>query len=395
MDIRNGLITAYNGISASLGTSNQFNINKSGTNYLNVFNNGRLWLGSGTPADAGYQMDIAGTARIQGALSINTTTVNSLTFDNVGTNGSPYIRWLYYPDGTNSQKTLLFVYKTGLLNGSIYIAPNSQVGNPGYAPAGNNNYVFGGGASLVSGSSNTFIGYAAGLELTSGTSNTFVGNQSGRNIIGGGSNIAICSGGGNMTTGDRNNTICIGNIDNSGGGTSLDIDNTIVIGGQNINSLYVGAYRSSIPSATYPSTFTINSSGAATGSTNSIGASLRIAAGRGTGIAIPADLIFATTVTGSSGAVYQTLTDRWYIKGNSGTLANRNISHTSSFAMDISGLVGITGSLIMTGSIFMSPSSSFVLPLTASSSPLIGSAYWSGSLLFIWNGTRYMSSSFA
>jgi len=59
------------------------------------------------------------------------------------------------------------------------------------------------------------------------------------------------------------------------------------------------------------------------------------------------------------------------------------------------GSQSISGSLLITGSIFMSPSSSFVLPLAASSSPLTGSAYWSGSLLFIWNGTRYMSSSFA
>ena len=40
-------------------------------------------------------------------------------------------------------------------------------------------------------------------------------------------------------------------------------------------------------------------------------------------------------------------------------------------------------------------SGSFVLPLSQSAAPQIGSAYWSGSLLFIYNGTRYMSSSFA
>jgi hypothetical protein len=394
MDIRNGSITAYNGISASLGASNQFNINKSGTNYLNIFNNGRLWIGSGTPADAGFQMDIVGATRVQGELSINTTTVNNLTFDNIGTNNSPYMRWLYYPDSTNQQKTLLFVYKAGLLNGSIYISPNSQVGNANYAPAGNSNYVFGGGTSLISGSLNTLIGYAAGLNLTSGGSNTFVGNQSGASIITGINNIALCSGGGNMTIGDRSNIICIGNQDNSGGNNALDVDNAIVIGGIYMNNMYIGAYRAGI-GAYYPGTFTLNSAGTVSGSANSVGASLRIAAGKGTGTAIPADLIFATTVTGSSGISYQTLVDRWYIKGNSGTLANRNISYTSSLAMDIIGLVGITGSLIMTGSIFMSPSSSFVLPLTASSSPLTGSAYWSGSLLFIWNGTRYMSSSFA
>jgi hypothetical protein len=54
----------------------------------------------------------------------------------------------------------------------------------------------------------------------------------------------------------------------------------------------------------------------------------------------------------------------------------------------------ITGSMSITGSLTMSPTSSFILPLTASSSPAIGSAYWSGSLLFIYNGTRYMSASF-
>jgi hypothetical protein len=40
-------------------------------------------------------------------------------------------------------------------------------------------------------------------------------------------------------------------------------------------------------------------------------------------------------------------------------------------------------------------SGSFILPLSQSAAPQVGSAYWSGSLLFIYNGTRYMSSSFA
>jgi hypothetical protein len=43
----------------------------------------------------------------------------------------------------------------------------------------------------------------------------------------------------------------------------------------------------------------------------------------------------------------------------------------------------------------MRVSGSFILPLSQSATPQTGSAYWSGSLLFIYNGTRYMSSSFA
>ena len=75
MDIRNGLISTYNGISASLGTSNAFDIYKSTTGYVKIFNNGRAWFGSGTPVDAGYQMDIVGTARVSGDVVVNNLTL--------------------------------------------------------------------------------------------------------------------------------------------------------------------------------------------------------------------------------------------------------------------------------------------------------------------------------
>ena len=52
-------------------------------------------------------------------------------------------------------------------------------------------------------------------------------------------------------------------------------------------------------------------------------------------------------------------------------------------------------SVIISGSLVMAPTSSFVFPLTSSTSPLTGSAYWSGSFLFVWDGSRYRSSSFA
>lgn len=51
------------------------------------------------------------------------------------------------------------------------------------------------------------------------------------------------------------------------------------------------------------------------------------------------------------------------------------------------GSTTISGSLTVSGS--------FILPTTSSTSPTIGSAYWSGSFLYVYNGTRYMSSSFA
>ena len=55
----------------------------------------------------------------------------------------------------------------------------------------------------------------------------------------------------------------------------------------------------------------------------------------------------------------------------------------------------ISGSMNISGSLIMAPSSSFVLPLTSTTSPATGSAYWSGSFLYIYNGTKYVSASFA
>ena len=76
-----------------------------------------------------------------------------------------------------------------------------------------------------------------------------------------------------------------------------------------------------------------------------------------------------------------------------------NLKSTSSYAtLNSNTFVGnqiISGSVSITGSLIMNPTSSFILPLSRSLSPQIGSAYWSGSFLFIYNGTRYMSSSFA
>ena len=79
MDIRNGLISAYNGISASLGTSNAFDIYKSTTGYVKIFNNGRAWFGSGTPVDGGFQMDINGTARVSGNTVISAGNLSIFT----------------------------------------------------------------------------------------------------------------------------------------------------------------------------------------------------------------------------------------------------------------------------------------------------------------------------
>jgi hypothetical protein len=78
--------------------------------------------------------------------------------------------------------------------------------------------------------------------------------------------------------------------------------------------------------------------------------------------------------------------------GTTSSLGNiLNVSGSSNFI----GSITVTGSI--TGSIFTPISGTFVLPLTSSVGPNIptGSAYWSGSFLFIWDGVQYRSSSFS
>jgi hypothetical protein len=73
------------------------------------------------------------------------------------------------------------------------------------------------------------------------------------------------------------------------------------------------------------------------------------------------------------------------------------LSNTGS--QDISGSITassalISGPLTVTDSLLLSTGSMFGLPTTSSTTPVTGSMFWSGSLLFVWNGSRYMSASF-
>ena len=115
------------------------------------------------------------------------------------------------------------------------------------------------------------------------------------------------------------------------------------------------------------------------------------------------------TYTRGIGTTNTTFTSQFHNStGTSNTLVIRDDGFigigttTPLFTLDISGSgrftdsLTVTGSLNVTGSLIMAPTSSFIFPLTASTLPSIptGSAYWSGSFLFVWNGSRYMSSSF-
>jgi hypothetical protein len=386
MDIRNGLITAYNGISASLGTSNQFNINKSGTNYLNVFNNGRLWVGSGTPADAGFQADIVGTTRLNGNVTLGGSIISNTIITGSSDGGSIPLN---ISNGTNAIFQVVNNTTNGLVStlrlsqggsgGSVLIGTNGQTGW-GVGGSGSINIVSGMGSLAGwnnNGNTSINIGWNTGAITTTisdsirlgdlnnlqsaGASSVAIGNNNwGLLIKGDGSTNQIRLGAVSLISSVTNSTTI-------GIGLSTSLNNVVLLG-TSTQTVMIGAGTSTVSGSTV---FQVDSTtkGVLFTRTNTTASITNP----------PQGLITYVTSSSTEGLYY-------YESGSAPTW-KRVISNI--------GAQSISGSLSMTGSIFMSPSSSFVLPLTASSSPLTGSAYWSGSLLFIWNGTRYMSSSFA
>jgi hypothetical protein len=94
------------------------------------------------------------------------------------------------------------------------------------------------------------------------------------------------------------------------------------------------------------------------------------------------------------------------IQGSQGQLFSVNDSLSGSlFAVkDISGFpifevfsnnVIVASASLFSSSVVIPPSGIFVLPLTSSNTPQTGSAYWSGSYLFVYDGVKYKSSSFS
>lgn len=131
-------------------------------------------------------------------------------------------------------------------------------------------------------------------------------------------------------------------------------------------------------------------------------------------------LSLSTTVASFSGSLWVTgsLNVSSNIIGTASVATSASYATTASFATSasnattFSGLVSssfaltgsannftanqtITGSLRVTGSIILSATSSFVLPLTASSSPVTGTAFFSGSHLYIYDGSAFRSASLA
>jgi hypothetical protein len=224
----------------------------------------------GTTTDAGFKLDVNGTARVQGKIT-----------------QTPH---------TNINGTISAV-------GALNITLNGTIS------AGN-------GSFTVFGTSNASSNYVIGYLSSSATFNNTV-------IIG----ESITSTGGN--------SVSIGNSSKSGassvsiGHTSISTTNEFVSGanGNTINNVYFGSGVTRNNTNGVGSAYTINGSGAF--GTDFAGGNITIAGGKGTGTGTSGDVIFSTATPTISGTTLQTLTQRWFIKGSSGILANVSTPNAS------------------------------------------------------------------
>lgn len=313
MDIRNGLISTYNGISASLGTSNAFDIYKSTTGYVKIFNNGRAWFGSGTPVDAGFQMDIVGTLRVGGNLSLSSD--NGII---LGTVNEKIALCNTAANITATGGSSISIGINTLASGSHTIAIGKSTIGTGYGQVLIGNNITETVNSVVRISDVLRIGGSATKRDTAiGQGSLSTTSVEGSTAIGAGSyaagDISIALGVWSYAPSAFNF------VAGAGGTVGQEKAITNVYFGSGVQRVYANGstlYYSDGSGISY----TINGSGA-TGS-NYQGGNITIAGGKGTGTGAPGDIIFSVSSTGSAGPTLQTLSNRWYIKGQSGILTN-------------------------------------------------------------------------
>jgi hypothetical protein len=341
---------ATGSVTASVNTdiSASFRITSGSNTLLNVTRDGRTWIGAGTFADAAYQLDVNGTARVNGTLNVTSSLIlenNTILFDVV--TGPP-------------TGPLRIVRRTGWgVNAGIEIgALNTNISTFTAVPTiigGGNTYSDNRQAIIGQNNAISGIGVVLGNDNTvtnSGNINVIIGTGNVQNVSNFNNFAHILVGQGNNTNGFAGGGLFGSAIKYYAAG-QLAFGANSSFTNNSISDVYFGngvrnENNTSVSNNGNGPSISINPSWASDAADKN-GGNITIAGGRGTGTGSAGDVLFATATQLITGTTLQSLTNRWWVKGGTGTLTNKG---TSSLAvLDISGSSIFTGSIGLQGSI--------------------------------------------
>jgi len=261
---------SFNGNVLYLNAGLALAFSMSGTEIMRLTNNNNFIVGNGSSfSDAGYKLDVQGTGRFTGNVRVD----NGIRISREGVVTNGY--------------TMIIGDQPALAGATPYY--NTLIGNTPYGLSSNK------------------------------TRNAILGStwqSTGDGAVGVGNNVYLGGDG----------AIAFGN-----GTTALA--NEFVAGNPNyaITNVYFGNGKIGGDFNTYSSrdgvSYAINGSGG--NGTDRIGGNITIAGGKGTGAGTPGDIIFSTATPTTTGTTLQSLTQRWWVKGSTGTLANLSSPNAS------------------------------------------------------------------
>lgn len=360
-------------------------------------NNADLALGSGT--------NLIGT--VSGSL-IGTATTASYVLQSVSSSFATTSQTASFINSLN-QNVLITGSLTISSSTAQFLAPDGTTTNPSYAFSNATNTGFrsvgSGGTEYVASGVSAYSFYGNSFRLN--PSNITIRDTLANHLLGFRSVNAVSNGRNNYIRMANSDTGSVSNprIEVTTSGTDINISLDIVPSGSGTINLLGGTKISGSltqPVTTGSQLYAVNLQNIITNTApNQTQTALRVLVGFTGSFSgsntqnIIAD--FGASSVGTQFSVNDTTSGSIYMVNDVSGLPI--IEATSNWNVNIYDYPNIvlqkTGSsIIISGSLRMTPSSSFVLPLTASVPPATGSMYWSGSLLFVYNGTRYMSSSF-
>ena len=176
---------------------------------------------------------------------------------------------------------------------------------------------------------NAYSGTATNSVVISSSYGSVAANPSNEIYIHAGSNFR------SIYINSTHNNIGIGNVTSLNTGTYT---NTAVIGDSNINNLYFNG----VVSTSAGSSIVLNAQGG--GNTNATGGNITIAGGKGTGTGTPGDVIISTATPTTTGTTLQTLTNRVWIKGDTGSVGIGAAPNTT-YILDVTGAARVSGQI--------------------------------------------------